>query len=253
MPQIQVLPAVPTFGSKLAQVLGAAGANIGQGYAQRKQRRADESVLEGIMKNPNASPMDMIGAYGKLSPEARKDLQPLFNTILGNQGKLDVQKLNLETKKELQQNKAATAVQIQQDIQKLKDQEAAKKNAEDQQGWERIFKDLEARLPYVGQSFPFTKTMFSKFPWSKASQEREFFDVTAFQLERYARAAHTKGAMSTKVYESLLSKLPDSKLSEAKNIGRIKAWQAELIKNKNIPENLEELIEDKPPLESFYR
>ena len=123
-----------------------------------------------------------------------------------------------------------------------KDQQAKQKESEE---FKELFSQIEDLIPYAGA--PIGKALWSKFPWSKAAEKREEMDVLSFQLERYARAAHTKGALSTRVYESLLSKLPDSKLSEAKNRGRLKAWKSSLLGN----EEGSSSKSSRPPLESF--
>ena len=70
MPPIQILPQVPNFGSQLAQVLGQAGTNIGQGLVQRHQNTQDQKILESITES--SSPMDVIKKFGALSSERQK-------------------------------------------------------------------------------------------------------------------------------------------------------------------------------------
>lgn len=93
--------------------------------------------------------------------------------------------------------------------------------------WENTFSQLRDLIPSTGK--------FPAFPWSDKAANREKFDVLAFQLERYARAAHTKGALSTKIYQSLLSKLPNANATEEQNRGRIEAWEDALLR-KGAPE-----------------
>src|ERR1700728_1082744 len=45
---VQVLPGVPTFGSRLAAVLGNAAGDIGEGLGKRKDRRALDAELRGL-------------------------------------------------------------------------------------------------------------------------------------------------------------------------------------------------------------
>ena len=62
MPGVQVLPAVPSFGEKLAETLAQAGTNIGQGFLQRQQNVRDMAIVQ----NPNMSPMQKLMA---ISPQ----------------------------------------------------------------------------------------------------------------------------------------------------------------------------------------
>ena len=221
MPQIQILPSAPSFGSRLAQALAGAGANVAEGFAKRTQNRNDQKILEGF--NPESSSMDLISQYGKLSPESQKNLQPLVNTFLQNKGKLEVEGLRQNQKnQQLQQKEQA------------KQAEEQKAQAE----WQDIFKNLEENNESGALQIPFFKSMLGWIDWDKLQENREAFDVMAFQLERYARAAHTKGALSTKVYQSLLSKLPGSKYSQSQNRGRVKAWKEVLLKDPNTPDDL---------------
>lgn len=79
MPQIQVLPAVDTFGSQLAQVLGKAGSDIGQGLVQRGVNKNNAAMLDQL-KNPNLSPMQKISVATNLAqsmnPEQAKVILP---------------------------------------------------------------------------------------------------------------------------------------------------------------------------------
>lgn len=66
MPQIQVLPSAPNFGSQLAQVLAQAGGDIGQGLIQRGQNRKSEALMQRL-KDPSATVMQKIDAAYALS------------------------------------------------------------------------------------------------------------------------------------------------------------------------------------------
>lgn len=89
MPQIQVLPAVDTFGSQLAQVLGKAGSDIGQGLVQRSVNKNNASMLDQL-KNPNLSPMQKISVATKLAQslpaDQAKTVLPFYAPFIFNQG-----------------------------------------------------------------------------------------------------------------------------------------------------------------------
>ena len=115
-----------------------------------------------------------------------------------------------------QAQKFAHEIQLQETKQK-KDQQAA-----DTLEWENTLGQLKDLNSVTG--------LIPAFPWSSKAQQREKYDVLAFQLERYARAAHTKGALSARVYNSLLSKLPSSSATPEQNAGRIEAWEDALLR-----------------------
>ena len=126
------------------------------------------------------------------------------------------------------------------------------KKLQEREDWENTFDTLEKNLDYTGAATP-GKAFFKHFPASKAAQKNEEFDVAAFQLERYARAEHTKGTLSKAVYESLLSKLPDSKLSNSRNRGRINEWKKVILKNQEKQESGKKNKKKRSQsLDSFY-
>jgi hypothetical protein len=85
MPGVQVLPAVPSFGDKLAEVLGQAGSNIGQGLIERNQRSNDQKIMNQLASNPNATSMDMIKAFTNLSKSTQATLAPLMQQYIKGQ------------------------------------------------------------------------------------------------------------------------------------------------------------------------
>lgn len=89
MPQIQVLPAVPTFGNRLAQVLGEATGNIGQGLAQRRSREAISGLTNELL-DESKTPLEKLGIATKLvsriGPEGAKAILPLFAPFIYGQG-----------------------------------------------------------------------------------------------------------------------------------------------------------------------
>lgn len=89
MPQVQVLPAAQTFGNQFGGVLGGALGSIGQGLVQghlnRQTNKKDDEILQDLAANPNASPLEMIQKFGKLSADKRKGLEGLFGDYLKTQ------------------------------------------------------------------------------------------------------------------------------------------------------------------------
>lgn len=117
--------------------------------------------------------------------------------------------------------------------------------------WKGVISGLKNKLKSVGPTAPFLKGKFA-FRRSKTAKEREAFDVLAFQLERYARAAHTKGPLAFQTYQSLLSKLPSSKLTEAENEGRIEEWERALAKDFPEESKVQFGAGERPDLSSFH-
>lgn len=210
MPQIQVLPKVAGFGERLGQALGG---GIGEGISQRlqqyHQQKQNKQTLQGL--RPFLEQMEFTPEQISQFEESGLPAQ-VAAPLIGQIGKqFATQRMALQKQQQETSEKLAT-------------------EQEQQEEWQDLFKSLREKIPYVGA--PVGKAFLAHIPTSEAAKQREKYDVLAFQLERYARAQHTKGALSTKVYQSLLSKLPDSKLSEKQNLGRIEAWEESLLKNK---------------------
>lgn len=84
MAQIQVLPSVPSFGSRLAQVLGQAGVDIGQGFAERRNKQQIANLTQEL-GDPSKSPIEKLGIItkltGRLRPDQTKALEPYFASM----------------------------------------------------------------------------------------------------------------------------------------------------------------------------
>lgn len=85
MPQVQVLPSVPTFGRELAGALGQLGLGAAQFGMQRAQKTKIQNLQEDIA-DPSKSPIQKIGSITKLAqalgPEQAKALIPLYLKFL---------------------------------------------------------------------------------------------------------------------------------------------------------------------------
>lgn len=95
MPQIQVLPAVPTFGNRLAQTLGEAGGVIAEGYAQKKAMSNLQKLL-----NDYENPPQQVQNSGTLAEQTA-------NAAQGGQAPAPVKKEPLNPVRMLQLQKAA--------------------------------------------------------------------------------------------------------------------------------------------------
>lgn len=244
---VQVLPAVPTFGSKLADVLTKAGGDVSRGYIQRNQNRSDEKILQEF--NPdNQSPLETLKMFTRLSPNTQSRLTPLVTQYVKSQGQ-----------NQMFQQKQQEAQQQQQEVQTQELQEELE--AED------LFKRLEEHIPYTGSTkIPFTKSfeadspnMAALFGNSKGVQGREYFNTTALELEKYARQQYTKGTLSAQVFNRLMESLPNAELSETQNKGRLKAFKDIIINSKKKAKAAaragvkSDNKPERPPLEEIFK
>ncbi len=259
---VQIHEAPQSFGSGLIQALAGAGVNVAKGIQQRQSKTALDKLIEEADKGQNPQ----LDAQGNVAPPdvtqpARKRVNTsaiydaaIRSGLTPQQATMKVQPYldqeKFENQRQLQREKFELDRQKSERLSQDKKLEEAQNTLTEQEDWKEIFSDLDSKLEYVGNR-AFVKGGF--LPYSKAAEEREAFDVAAFQIEKFARAAHTKGALSTKVYESLLSKLPDSSLSEAKNRGRIKEWKKQLLENEDVLNKLRKQTGTEAPKEKLTK
>lgn len=85
---VQILPYVPGFGEQLAQSLGQATSQIGQGLVkgiEGLQAKRHEAVLS----DPNSTPVQKVNAFMNLPESLKKSSAPLWAAILGPQAEAD--------------------------------------------------------------------------------------------------------------------------------------------------------------------
>jgi hypothetical protein len=90
---VQVLPAVPGFGERLADTITQAGSNLLQGYMKGQQNTRDAKVLDKL-GDPNLSPVQRFQLVGQLSQDKQKTLIPAFHTLLTSQNQAKEGELN---------------------------------------------------------------------------------------------------------------------------------------------------------------
>jgi len=76
------LPAQPSFGNRLADVLGQASADIGAGLAKRAQNQKTQANM-GVLINPNSSDIEKTAAFMRLPEEIKKSAGPVLASVLG--------------------------------------------------------------------------------------------------------------------------------------------------------------------------
>jgi len=82
MPQIQVLPAVPTFGSKLAQAIGGAVGDVGEAHYKKKGVQEARTALDKLFNSPQQNPPPPAGqntAPGQGTPDTINQPPPKLN------------------------------------------------------------------------------------------------------------------------------------------------------------------------------
>ena len=204
MPPIQILPQVPNFGSQLAQVLGQAGTNIGQGLVQRHQNTQDQKILESITES--SSPMDVIKKFGALSSERQKTMSPVLQQYV--RGSQAYQAQNAK-----QQAKQQAEVDLKQNL-------------------EEGFQELEGLLPSTGsEGWGNIESMVGAEggqagTWGGlnrgAVERRERFTKQGFWLTDQVYTHFNKGTISMPKFEQMKEELaPRADLSERQNKARI--------------------------------
>ena len=78
---VQVLPPIPSFGSRLAEALGDAGGALGKAYFDRNRRQQDEKIIAGL-GDSSLTPMQQIAQVAKLSKPAQKNVSTMMAPIL---------------------------------------------------------------------------------------------------------------------------------------------------------------------------
>jgi len=196
---VQVLPYVPGFGEKLAAALGQAGGDVAQGFIQRNQNQNDQRILDSF--DPNASPIEQIKHFGKLSPQKQQALVPLLQQLMKSQGANQVANQKIEAK---QQEKALEEQKSHEDI---------------SQTVNSLMDELEKG--HVGKYNQINKL----FEYGR--EDRAYFDELSLGIERVLAGLVGKGALNQQRFAYLMGKLPNSEETDATNRGRLKALAEE--------------------------
>lgn len=192
---VQVLPAVPSFGEKLATALTQAGADIAQGYQQRNAKQQDQEIFNSF--DPNDSPINQIQKFSRLSPETQKNLTPLFSQILKTQGAQQIQNQKMQEKAAVEEKEHQDVSQsINSLMDKLEEGDVGKFNQ-----WNKLF--------------------------AKGRENRAYFDEIALTIEKRLATMVGKGALSKSRFDYLIKQLPRSNDTDATNRGKLKALAEE--------------------------
>jgi hypothetical protein len=195
---VQVLPYLPSFGEKLGTALGGLAGNVAQGFQQRAAQSRDQDILNQLLSQQNASPLQQIKSFSSLSPQAQQSLTPIFTHFL------DMQKVQGVQQAEQAEKKQAEA-QEHEDISELIN-EASDEVAKGRLG--------------VGI------TKLNKLT-SKGRESRAYFDELALGIEKRLANMVGKGALSVPRFEYLKKNLPSSNNTDATNRGKLRALAKE--------------------------
>lgn len=186
---VQVLPYVPGFGEQLAQALGGAAENIGQGYLQGRENRQDQTILQQLT-NPEKplTPMEQIHLVGRLSKQGADKIRPLIQQNLANEQKRQ-QSVQNNPKVLFQQGKAigmddATATEL-----ANAPTEGARSKIVDywKRSQERSLPSEEPELNEEGQPIESAGEQFKITPGEKFAQEQKRFDKQLPIYEDYTK------------------------------------------------------------------
>jgi hypothetical protein len=255
MPQIQVLPGVPSFGSQLAQVLTQAGSQIGEGLLKHQQKTRLNELLSSMPEQPTAK--DILGLASQLTPEQQQAYLPLFTQMM-NPTETSYQKaIGKETAKKQFEKEAVS---------------------EKLAGKERLLGELEQDIGYTGTTkIPFTKSAgaFRLTPEElkeagfidkvrhgasllinpKGVEKRAEFDAKAQSLMAIYRELETRGQMPKAIFEKLQENIPNTKHSERENLGKIRATRSILKAQfgENILKEISEATGVKPTKQGAFK
>lgn len=230
---VQVLPEVPNFNTLLAKAIPGAVQNLAEGGMQWYQNTQDKKVMEDIKKSE--SPEDMLAKYQSLSPQSKKEMQPLVDTLIKGRFAADA----------MYNKQAFKAQQKEAEEQKLK-QELTQK-IDKMRGYKNYVGSEAAGnlLSIVGKEGGEAGT------WGglnrKAVQTRAYVDAEGFWLADQTYTHFNKGTMSEAKLEQVREKLaPNSSNSEREYIARLDAIQDIIGLPKDIPsEKLDKYIDQK--------
>lgn len=237
---VQILPQVPNFGSQLAQVIGLAGKNIGEGLVQTYGNVKDKNVMEQL-QDPNLSPMQKMTLIGKLSKEKAGVMATMYDTFLKGDIAAAQQQAKLAGQKELAEHK---------ELLKTGTKEQAKKQTEE--GLRTSLDTLDQLIPYTGSTGVGNIESILGAEGGKAGtwgglrrgsvEARKQFDALGFWSADQVYTHFNKGTMSESKLNQVKKNLaPRADLSERENKARINAMRT----ISNLPKDIDSKKLDK--------
>jgi hypothetical protein len=195
---VQILPYVPSFGEKLAPVLGEAIGKVGQGFQLGAQRKSD-ALKHEILGDSNRTLTERIKAFQGLSPDAQKSISPIFGSMIKQEMK-DTSEKSAESRK-------------------------TEKKREHLGG---VLDELESLKEYAGSTkVPFTSS-FQAGPGGlnrTGIEKRASIGPLALTLEGVLRDMTTKGTLAASTFERLVKEIPNEEMSEREYQGKINGFR----------------------------
>ena len=182
---VQVLPRQPTFLEIIGPQLGQGAQALGQGVRKSADDQKNQAMVAKL-NDPNTSAMDFASILAKMPKEYREAYAP-------------IQKERVKSESEASDKKTKAKSTID------------------------IANEMEGLLKYTGATWiPGTSSFLGGSLNREAVEKREYFDEEAAAAASYFRELETKGQLPLGLYEKVIEpRLPNSKLSERVNKGRI--------------------------------
>lgn len=276
MPQVQVLPRLPTFGSRLAEALGQAGGKIAQGYKQRKAQEDFNKLFSGLQANQNAASEDQFQSpnTNEITPQNPNQsplanlMDPLSLPLLHKkaadaygqkfadvtlQSISDAQKRQFDVQHEIAKEQRAKASKIEEEQRKEEKKIDTRQKA--LSNVDNILKSLESKKAYVGSEFGSKTIGLSLGLRREAIQRRKQIESEAIGLETYFRDRVSKGTFPVTMFNALLERLPNAEMSEREYQGAIDGIRSLLVaEGYKLPEDEKAKTQaNRPPLTAFYK
>lgn len=224
MPQFQMLPQQPSFGSQLGSQLGSGisqgiGESLGNYFKQKQNARALEGLKPFYLEA--GLPEDQFESF-KNSGLSASEATPLLKEGISNRQQAAI-------KQQEQQQKALLEQQ---------------KEEKELSGLKSTLKQLREDIGYTGARIP-GKSFFGDIPGTEAFGKRKEFDAAGFLAADTVYTHFNKGTISEAKLEVIKNDLsPNSKFSERENLARINALERIMgLPSNTPPEKVDKIIE----------
>jgi len=222
---VQVLPYIPSFGERLAQVAGQVVGDVGstlvQKHFQNKESNADRDIIANL--RPDSSPIELLHAYGTLSKQGQANVSPILQQLIRGQ---------------TQENIAGAKAVANQQAEEKKSQEAQEKQKAELAGVNDTLQWLKDNVGYTGTTGIFALGSKS-FGGGKqlapgvnspafnreAVEKRQQYKSAGFLLADKIFTKFNKGTISKDKLKIVQQLAPDPEVSERENLGRIAALE----------------------------
>lgn len=95
MPQVQVLPPVATFGSRLADTIRQAAPQWAEAFQNRQANQRAAQAFK-VLQDPNSTPLQKINAISSLPEAQRKHMSPIWASYIGPQAQAEADRFEYD-------------------------------------------------------------------------------------------------------------------------------------------------------------